>query len=236
VGSLFHEAMKFRENFYQQEVYGPKVERLRQKAGGEGGELFREFEKILVATGTRLGEALEESEALLALTRRQFRVLLVDHRDEGLVARTLFDYRVCVEAEFEEGLDDLLEEVYGTAADGFWVAALSYLQSAHFAEALDVIDEARKRPGRRDDWDRIGAYASGMLGFLAGRYADSLARLREWADALPADLSPQDPERAFARLARAAWSRWDKLLDERELGELRSEAAELVSRLAALDE
>ena len=47
VGSLFHEAMKFRENFYQRSVYGPKVVELRSQAGGENEELFQEFEKIL---------------------------------------------------------------------------------------------------------------------------------------------------------------------------------------------
>ena len=37
VGSLFHEAMKFRENFYQLVVYAPKVRSLREAgAGGEG--------------------------------------------------------------------------------------------------------------------------------------------------------------------------------------------------------
>ena len=38
VGSLFHEALKFRENFYQLEVYGPKVMRLRSEAGEDAGD------------------------------------------------------------------------------------------------------------------------------------------------------------------------------------------------------
>jgi len=35
VGSLFHEAMKFRENLYQRTVYGPKVRALRSQSGPE---------------------------------------------------------------------------------------------------------------------------------------------------------------------------------------------------------
>ena len=56
VGSLFHEAMKFRENFYQREVYGPRVRALRTESGAENEALFREFEKILAAVAQRLDE------------------------------------------------------------------------------------------------------------------------------------------------------------------------------------
>ena len=35
VGSLFHEAMQFRESFYQREVYGPRVRALQHEVGAE---------------------------------------------------------------------------------------------------------------------------------------------------------------------------------------------------------
>ena len=75
IGSLFHEAMKLRENFYQLEVYAPKVERARSEAepGAEG--LFEEFARILAASRERLAEAMAESEALLEQIARQETVL-----------------------------------------------------------------------------------------------------------------------------------------------------------------
>ena len=66
VGSLFHEAMKLRENLYQREVYGPRVRALRSDAGEENEALFDEFEKMLGAVAQRLDEGLRESETLLA--------------------------------------------------------------------------------------------------------------------------------------------------------------------------
>ena len=65
VGSLFHEAMKFRENFYQQVVYAPRVRALRD--GGDAGdvedaELFREFDRMQTAAEARMEEALQETE------------------------------------------------------------------------------------------------------------------------------------------------------------------------------
>ena len=46
VGSLFHEAMKFRESLYQRDVYGPKVRALSSASEPEVSLLFREFERI----------------------------------------------------------------------------------------------------------------------------------------------------------------------------------------------
>ena len=56
VGSLFHEAMKFRENFYQRAAYGPKVRALRSASVPDASGLLHEFEKILGGNLLRLVE------------------------------------------------------------------------------------------------------------------------------------------------------------------------------------
>ena len=40
VGALFHESMKFRENLYQREVYGPRMRALRSDADAESRARF----------------------------------------------------------------------------------------------------------------------------------------------------------------------------------------------------
>lgn len=123
VGSLFHEAMKFRENLYQRVVYGPRVRALRSEAGGESAAIFEEFEKILAGADERLLEARQETEALLHQTRAQFRVLLAAHRDNGLVTRFLVENQGLVAEVFEDGLDGLLAATCGSAAGGYEQAA-----------------------------------------------------------------------------------------------------------------
>src|SRR5262245_59799749 len=120
VGSLFHEVMKFRENFYQREVYGPQVRALRAEVDPAGAALFLEFEKILDAVSARLGEGLEEIEALLAQTRSQLLLLLAEHAEDGLVMRSAIEHRGEVEEVFGRPLEALFAELHaGRAARGF---------------------------------------------------------------------------------------------------------------------
>jgi hypothetical protein len=62
VGSLFHEAMKLRENLYQQEVYVSRVEFLldQNEVDVDEGEFLREFEKIQLAGADRTHDAARE--------------------------------------------------------------------------------------------------------------------------------------------------------------------------------
>jgi len=182
VGSLFHEAMKFRENFYQQVVYAPRVRALRDGLGAdhaEGEELLREFEKIQTAAEARMDEALQETEALLAHTGDQLWVLLSGTLD-GLITRYLLEQRQRVDPIHPVGLDHLLAEMHGDLAHAHAAAARSYLESAHFGHALAAFEAAGEEA---EDVSRLVGYARGMQSFQAGEYAVSLDQLGGWLDA-----------------------------------------------------
>ena len=231
VGSLFHEAMKFRENFYQREVYGPQVRALRGRAGEGADGLFREFEKILGTVSTRLGEGLEEVETLLAQTCAQLALLLRQHADDGLVLRCLIEHPGLVEEAFDEDLDRLLAGLQrGDPARGFELAARSYLESGHYAEAERAFAEAERRGGDAGELDRQAAYARGMRAYLSGDYARCVAQLGVWARAATT------ADGFLAGLAHAALSRLDRLVQAGERAELLRSASALALRLTALRE
>ena len=217
IGSLFHEAMKFRENVYQQQVYAPRVQKLRDAAGDEADDLLRDFEKVLAFSPERLAETLHETEALFAQTRRQLRKLLIAHPDNGLVARFILERSDLVSEVFPEGLDELLGEIYGDAAEARSIAVHSYLESAHFDEALHLIEGPQD--GASPELQRLGHYAAGMRAFLAGDYDESVVRLSAWLDA-----SPAPREGRYAKLALSAISRVGKLIGEGESVEAAAEA------------
>lgn len=226
VGSLFHEAMKLRENLYQLEVYAPKVERARVRAVPGSEELFGEFERILVASRVRLAEALAECEALLEQTRRQFQALLVSHKDNGLVVRYLLANTGPAEAVLGEPLDVFFARSCGGAAAAHALAARSYLESGYFDEARQLFAAALARDPARTDLERETAYADGMSAYLRGRYAEALTHLETWMTDPPAP-----GETLFREMAHAAMARLPSLLDAAERGPLGDRALALARAL-----
>jgi len=230
VGSLFHEAMKLRENLYQLEVYAPKVEAARRAAepGSEG--FFEEFTRMLAVSRERLAEAFAETETLLEQTRRQFRALLRTHRSNGLVVRYLLENRELADAVLGETLDAFLTEVNGNSVAAYALAARSYLESGYFEEARGMLAEALARDPARADLRRASAYADGLSAYLRGRYDDALRDLERWADAPSAC-----EDAAFRELALSAVTRLAKLSEDAGQAGLGERAAALATRLAPRD-
>lgn len=228
VGSLFHEAMKLRENVYQVACYGPKVRALRAETGPDADRLFEEFEKILAASEARIEEAFQESETLLEQLQELFRMLLSAYEANGLLARYLLEHAPLVEQVLDEDLDRILERVHGEAFLGYVRAAQSYLTSGYFEEAGQALAEVlRRRPGT-EGLERLAAYAEAMRAYLGGHYDAFLTALERWIDA-----SPGPEEEQHVRLARSALSRVGALVEGPEARAATERAAVLLERLEA---
>jgi hypothetical protein len=225
VGALFHECMKFRENFYQHAVYGPKVRALRATAEKDGEELFREFEKILAQSSVRLLEALQEAETLLQQTAAELHGLVRTQGGSGLLARLLVEQGDELASIFGEDLPGLLTEVFGSVAAGYERAARSYLDSGYFGEAAETFATALAEGGAGPETRALRDYAEGMQAFLDRDFGRCVDRLRRWLE-VP---SVRDPK--LAQLAFAALSRVAPLADDGRGGELRAAAQELVERI-----
>jgi hypothetical protein len=229
VGSLFHEAMKLRENLYQQEFYVPRVRDLRAAgAEEEAGEILEEFAKILAISAARLEEAVNETRILLTQTRQQLRLLMADHRENGPMARCLYEEEQRVSVVFEEGLDGLYTRIFGSPFEGFMVVARSYLDSAYFAEALAALGDARSREDGRGEIHHLVCYAEGMQAFLNGAYGQSVERLRDWLDG-----GLEEGERAGLELALGAVSSVPNLVEGEAREALLDDAKQLSDRLKA---
>jgi hypothetical protein len=228
IGALFHECMKFRENFYQHAVYGPKARALRAAAGedGEDGEgLFREFEKILAESSVRLAEALHEAETLLQQTAALLRALLRTQSHNGLVARLLIVQGDELSPVFGSDLPVLLAEVFGSVAAGYEGAARSYLQSGYFGEAADAFAAALGEGRGGTEPSALRDYAEGMQAFLERDYGRAVERLRRWVES-PSARDPRLADLAFTALSRVA-----PLVDGGRAPELRAAASELAERI-----
>jgi hypothetical protein len=225
VGSLFHEAMKFRESFYQREVYAPRVEALRSRAGQEEALLFEEFARIQDGVTQSLEEGLAETEALLARTVEQLCHLLVAQRDEPLVTRFLVENAGEVETATLRTVASLLEQMHGDTATGYLVAGRSLLESGYYPEAIGALEEAGRHGGDAAEIGRLEAYALGMQAYLARDYAQSVARLSEWAQA-------ESPRAlALTELAQDAVARVGQLAQGADRARVAKQAGVLLAKL-----
>jgi hypothetical protein len=216
VGSLFHEAMKFREGFYQLSAYGPKLEGLRHTDRAEARALLTEFEKILDETRLRIDDSLAETEVLLDWISGQLLPLLHEHVEEGSLARFLVEHSSDVAEVTGASQEALLADLYGSVEAARIRAAHSYLDSGFYDQALTALG----------DLDDVSAgslrfYAEGMSAFLEGRYAACVEQLGGW-------VANGNLEQGLANLAISALGRVGRLV-EGEAG--LPEAAELSERI-----
>ena len=225
VGSLFHEAMKLRENLYQREVYGPRVRAHQSDAEEESKALFDEFEKMLGAVDQRLDEGVRELETLSHRTADQLRLLIADLRDDSAV-RFVTERPAEVEAVFGIPLDALLEEMYGSVAKGFATAGRSYLTSGAFASARDCFARALEQEDADPGIARLFSYAQGMSAYLARDYAACVRHLSSWA-------SERTPEPELVPLARDAVSSIAALAEGADRERISNDASALLEQLGA---
>jgi len=232
VGSLFHEAMKFRENLYQREIYGPRVQALRSQAGRNEAALFEEFARIQEGVSERLDEGLAETEVLLSQTLEQLRLLLAAHRDDPLIARFLAMRGEDLESAFGRSLDQILAEVYGDTATGYERAGHSLLCSGYYELAIRALRSAAGGGNDQNGLDALIAYGLGMQAYLARDYPTTVSRLSEWAATRARDEEAGDPH-GFVRLAQDAVARIGQLAEDGDRERLTADAAALLSQIGS---
>ena len=225
VGSLFHEAMKLRENIYQKEVYGPRVRALHSDAEEDSKALFDEFEKMLGSVEARVSEGVHELEVLAQRTADQLRLLIAQPPDDGAI-RFMTERPDEVERVFGVPLEDQLELMCGSVADAMAQAGRSYLASGFFASAASRFERAIEHGGPDEEIAALRDYARGMEAYVGRDYAGSVQRLARWAAA-----GPTDPE--LAKLARDAVASIVQLAEGDDRTRISREASELLRRLGA---
>ncbi len=170
-GTLFHLAMKMREDLYQLEFYGPKYTALSEKVDSppERQLLIRQFQDLISRARNSFRESMEEMGVLFQKVLPQFHELLREHREGGLLVRFLLEEKELLQEIWgDRALDDLLEAVYGRdQVLPYRLAGESYFQSGFYTRAVQAFSEAvKKDPG---DEDLLFTYqlSQGMIQFYS---------------------------------------------------------------------
>jgi hypothetical protein len=151
VGSLFHQCMKVKENAYQVERYAPKYAALRKAlqrpdAPKEVETFLREGERIIARSRRMLQQEFAYAVELFHEATIDLRHVVVENRENPLLARGLFENEKLLDAVYgPRSLDKLLAEMYGShPATGYLLAAGSLYEGGWLDRARDLCRRARK--------------------------------------------------------------------------------------------
>jgi hypothetical protein len=207
VGALFHEAMKFREGYYLTTTYGPRLEGM-MRSGVASGPLADSFRKVFEGGNQRMRESAEEARELFDETRDQLLIVLQHLPRSRPVARSLVENPERTAQVFETSVDELLAAIYGSAGEGYRLAASGLLESGHFEETLELVErEDVLRANAFDPEQR--SFARGMHRHYMGDASGALDDIGAW---IASSGTPEEWRRSAARALEAAAAS-----DEREI-------------------
>ena len=220
IGTIFHEAMKLREDLYQLEVYGAKLRSLEAKEGRTKYEedFLRQLRKITRRAEVRLDEEMEETRTLFHETAEQLKTLLADFGSNGLLVRFFHENSALVTQVYKGGAPELLDLMYpGGYAQSLTAAGRSYLESARYDTAQQCFRQSLERGYSDAGLPFLLAFSKGMALYYGGEHEAALAELdeavnglrdrpegREWLPAMARASRRMSPELRVRGLVQAA--------------------------------
>jgi hypothetical protein len=179
IGSIFHEAMKLRENIYQMEIYRPRYLQYKLKVGKSAYEkdYLRQFEQIMLKAKQGVAEGMEETRSLFQDAMAQLIDLFNESPKNIFLVRFLLDNQ------------PLLQKVYGSKMakeifnrmfkkgflDAYQLAGQSYLKSEHYDLSSHYFSRALKRTPHKNDLRFFLNFSLGMNAYYRNAYRRSLS-------------------------------------------------------------
>lgn len=179
IGSIFHEAMKLRENIYQMEVYRPKYLQYKLKSGKTDYEknYIQLFERIILKAKQGVAEGMEETRSLFKDAMTQLIDLFKESPKNTFLVRFLLENLT------------LLHEVYGSKKakeifnlmfekgflDAYRFVGQSYLRSEHYDLSSNYFLKALKLDPTNHDLQFLLNFSLGMNEYYKNTYSKSLS-------------------------------------------------------------
>jgi hypothetical protein len=178
IGSIFHEAMKLRENLYQLKVYKPRYLQIQNSRQASEYEktLLQEFMKIGAKTEKQLAESMMEIKRLFQDTLEQLAHLLPRYKDNAVLIKFLLHNKDLLQQAFgrRRGLKIIADMFPGGLGEAYDVEGRSFLESEHYDLAAEFFSQALKYRTQDQGLKCLYLYARGMDGYYKNRYQNTL--------------------------------------------------------------
>ena len=185
VGSIFHEAMKLRENIYQLEFYRPKYLQYRREMGSSAYEkdYLRQFERIISKAELGTMEGMDETRSLFRDTKAQLMDFFKENKENPFLVRFLLENQPLLRSVYgSQGTRRIFELMFpkGTL-EAYQVAARSYLQSGHYDLSAACFSKALRRDPENPHIRFFLHFSAGMEAYYKSRYAKALSHFSRLA-------------------------------------------------------
>ena len=178
VGSIFHEAMKLRENIYQLEFYRPKYLQYMRGMGSSAYEkdYLRQFERIISKAELGTMEGIDETRSLFRDAKAQLMDFFKENKENPFLVRFLLENQPLLRSVYgSQGTKRIFELMFpkGTL-EAYQVAARSYLQSGHFDLSAACFSKALRMDPENSHIRFFLHFSAGMEAYYKSRYAKAL--------------------------------------------------------------
>ncbi|MDP3938161.1 MAG: hypothetical protein Q8R92_08485 [Deltaproteobacteria bacterium] len=186
IGTIFHEAMKLRENLYQLQVYGQQGRALESKAERTKNEedFLQQLHTILKRAARGFAEGMEETHNLFREATEQLKSLLPDFRSNGLLLRFFHEQPLIIGRIFGDEPGDHPFDVLYPAGRGqsFAATGRSYLESARYGRAQECFLRSIEAGFGDPALPSLLSFSRGMSLFYAGELGEALDAFEEITD------------------------------------------------------
>ena len=179
IGSIFHEAMKLRENLYQIEVYRPKYLEYKSKAGKSPyeKEYLQEFERIIARTEQGVEDGMEETATLFRYAMAQLKDFFKENAKNRFLVRFLLEHQSLLQRVYgRKGPKEIFKGMFQNGMLGAYaLAGRSYLQSSHYDLSSIYFSKAFKMDPQNRNLQFYLNFSLGMGAYFKNSYSRALA-------------------------------------------------------------
>ncbi len=179
IGSIFHEAMKLRENIYQMEIYRPKYLQYKLKAGTSNYEKdsLQQFERIISRAEQGVLHGMAETRSLFHDAIGQLVDFFKENAKNPFLVRFLLEHHI------------LFRKVYGSKRakevfnimfekgiqDAYYLAGRSYFDSEHYDLSSFYFSKALKMDPPNRKLQFLLDFSLGMNAYYKNSYLKALS-------------------------------------------------------------
>jgi tetratricopeptide (TPR) repeat protein len=179
VGSIFHEAIKLRENIYQMEVYRPKYLQYKLGAGKSPYEkdYLQQFERIVSRAEQGVVEGMEETRSLFRDAMAQLVDFFKEKSKNPFLVRFILEHQSLFRKVYgSKRMKEIFDRIFKKGVlEAYDLAGRSYLQSGHYDLASVYFSKASKLDPHHREFQFLLNFSLGMNAYYNNLYSKALS-------------------------------------------------------------